>query len=308
MHYQRTVKEEVSCTGIGLHSGKRVKMTIKPAKENEGISFIRKYKRKKYKIKGDYSNILNGKFATVLGVNGVKISTVEHLLAAFFGLGVDNAIVELDADEVPAMDGSATSFVYLIKSAGIVKQKAFKKFFLIKKPFTLKEGERSVAIYPHNSFAISYTIDFNHPLINNQSYDFIFSEFSFEREIAPARTFGMLKEVEFLWKNGFAKGGSLDNAIVIDEFRILNEGGLRFKDEFVRHKILDMIGDLSLLRHPIIGKVVAHKSGHALNHKVINQLLSRQDCYEIVEIKEEKELERLNITFPDLTQLKPAFI
>ena len=285
---QRTIRDEVSCTGIGLHSGHPVNLTIKPAPADTGIYFIRKDVSSQPSIKATFENVVDTKLSTTLGSNGLRVSTVEHLMAAFFGLGIDNARVEVDGPEVPIMDGSAAPFVFLLRSAGIREQKSPKRFVVIKRPLEIREGGRSVRINPSKELKISFAIDFNHPLLRDQSFDLKFSGKDFVKEISRARTFGFLRDIQTLRENGLALGGSLDNAIVIDDFRILNEDGLRYKDEFVRHKILDFIGDLAILGCPVIGHFVVKKSGHALNHLLLKKL-----------IHSEKTWEDLAITSPD---------
>ena len=285
---QRTIRDEVSCTGIGLHSGHPVNLTIKPAPADTGINFIRKDVSSQPSIKATFENVVDTKLSTTLGSNGLRVSTVEHLMAAFFGLGIDNARVEVDGPEVPIMDGSAAPFVFLLRSAGIREQKSPKRFVVIKRPLEIREGGRSVRINPSKELKISFAIDFNHPLLRDQSFDLKFSGKDFVKEISRARTFGFLRDIQTLRENGLALGGSLDNAIVIDDFRILNQDGLRYKDEFVRHKILDFIGDLAILGCPVIGHFVVKKSGHALNHLLLKKL-----------IHSEKTWEDLAITSPD---------
>jgi UDP-3-O-[3-hydroxymyristoyl] N-acetylglucosamine deacetylase len=285
---QRTIRDEVSCTGIGLHSGHPVNLTIKPAPADTGINFVRKDVSSQPSIKATFENVVDTKLSTTLGSNGLRVSTVEHLMAAFFGLGIDNARVEVDGPEVPIMDGSAAPFVFLLRSAGIREQKSPKRFVVIKRPLEIREGGRSVRINPSKELKISFAIDFNHPLLRDQSFDLKFSGKDFVKEISRARTFGFLRDIQTLRENGLALGGSLDNAIVIDDFRILNEDGLRYKDEFVRHKILDFIGDLAILGCPVIGHFVVKKSGHALNHLLLKKL-----------IHSEKTWEDLAITSPD---------
>ncbi|MGD0624591.1 MAG: UDP-3-O-acyl-N-acetylglucosamine deacetylase [Thermodesulfobacteriota bacterium] len=260
--------------------------------------FTRQDLPKKVKIKAHIDNVVDATLATTLGREGVKVSTVEHLMAAFAGLGIDNAEVELDGPEVPIMDGSAEPFNNLLKKAGIQLQEMVKKFVIIKRPVTVTEGDRQATLLPSNDFKISYTIDFKHPLISNQYYLIQISNGNFEREICRARTFGFLKEYETLKARGFARGGSLENAVVIDETRVINEGGLRFADEFVRHKILDSIGDLWLLGAQVIGHFIGYKSGHTLNHKLIRKLLAHKDWWELLEFSDEEEFQRLQITPP----------
>jgi UDP-3-O-[3-hydroxymyristoyl] N-acetylglucosamine deacetylase len=263
----------VNCTGIGLHTGDKINLTVRPASSGTGIIFKRTDLTGQPTVKAHYNNVIETMLATTIGCNGCRISTIEHLMAAFYGVGIDNAIVELDGPEVPIMDGSSAPFVFLIKDAGIKKQKSYRKFIVIKKPFFVEDGNRSVAIYPSKELKITYLIDFEHPLLKNQEYELSFSGRNFEMEISTARTFGFLKDLQMLKENGLAKGGSLDNAIVVDEFRVLNEDGLRFEDEFVRHKILDFIGDVSVVGSPIIGHFVIKRSGHSLNHLMLNELI-----------------------------------
>lgn len=285
--YQRTLARPISFTGIGLHLGSKVNVTIRPADADNGIVFVRTDLPDHVEIKADVENVVDTKFATTLGHNGAKISTVEHLLAAFLGLGIDNAIIEIDSSEVPIMDGSASPFVYLLRTAGIKVQNRFKRFLVIKKPIKVSDGDKKVILAPLKGLKITYTVEFDHHLISRQSCAMEFSNGVFEREICRARTFGFLKEIEVLRANGFAKGGSLDNSIVLGDFRVLNEDGLRFPDEFVRHKILDSIGDLSLLGVPVIGHLIAYKSGHALNHKLIKKVVSNRKSWRLVKAADE---------------------
>ncbi len=298
MLFQTTVSNTVQCTGIGLHTGIPCNLTVQPAPHDNGIVFIRKDLPKKVRIKAHIDNVADATLATTLAVDGVKVSTVEHLMAAFAGLGIDNADVELDGPEVPIMDGSSEPFNALLKKGGIQLQSKVKKFVIIKRPITVIEGDRQATLLPSNDFKISYTIDFKHPLISNQYYLIKISNGNFEREICRARTFGFLKEYEELKAKGFARGGSLKNAVVIDDSKVINEGGLRFSDEFVRHKILDSIGDLWLLGAQVIGHFIGYKSGHTLNHQLIHKLLSQKDGCEIVEFSSEEEFKKLQITPP----------
>ena len=303
---QRTLSDEVGCTGIGLHSGQKVKINIRPAPTDTGIRFIRTDLDKRPMVKAHFKNVVDTTLATTIGFNGSKVSTIEHLMAAFFGLGIDNAIVELDGPEVPIMDGSAAPFVFLIKSAGISEQKNPKRFIVIKRPFKVNDGNRSVAIYPSKDLRISYMIDFEHPLLRNQRYELAFSGRDFAREISSARTFGFLKDVETLKENGFAKGGSLDNAIVVDDFRIINEDGLRFKDEFVRHKILDFIGDLSIIGSPVIGHFVVKKSGHFLNQHMLKKLIKSKRHWKVLSFKTPEECAGNSVKIPAFGVLDPV--
>lgn len=295
---QRTVRDETSCTGIGLHTGYPVTLTIKPAPADTGISFFRKDLPSRPSIKAGLENVVDTKLSTTLGCNGVRVSTVEHLMAALFGLGIDNARIELDGPEVPIMDGSAAPFVFLLRSAGVREQKSPKRFRVIKRPVEIHEGGRSVRITPSQELRISYAIDFNHPLLRNQTFDLRFSGKGFVKEISRARTFGFLRDVQTLRENGLALGGSLDNAIVIDDFRILNEDGLRYKDEFVRHKILDFVGDLALMGCPVIGHFAVKKSGHDLNHKLIKKLVHSEKTWEDVAVTSPEQWAGKSLTIP----------
>jgi len=303
---QRTLINEVSCTGIGLHSGEKVNLTIKPAPDDHGITFVRNDLPGHPFIHAKSKNVVDTNLCTSIGRNGCRVSTVEHLMAAFFGLGIDNARVELDGPEVPIMDGSAAPFIFLLKDAGIRQQKTPKRFVLIKKPFKVSEGNKYVSVRPSNELKICYTIDFQHPLLKNQRYAMCFSGKEFVNEISRARTFGFLKDIEILWENGLARGGSLDNAIVIDEFRIINEDGLRYKDEFVRHKILDFIGDLAILGAPIIGHFQVEKSGHLLNQHMLRRLMESRNYWESVTFKDREDCTRNNIKIPVFGSLGPV--
>jgi UDP-3-O-[3-hydroxymyristoyl] N-acetylglucosamine deacetylase len=263
-----------------MHSGKKVNLCIKPAPINHGIKFIRTDLPDSPSISAHFKMVVDTSLATVIGYEGFIVSTIEHLMATFAGLSIDNAIVELDTYEVPIMDGSAGPFTSLITSSGIKEQDGPKYFFVIKKPIELKEDVKSVSVYPCSNFKITCTIDFDHSVVKKQSYSIDVSDQSFEREISNARTFGFLHDMEYLKRYGFARGGSLENAVVIDKDNILNDGGLRYPDEFVRHKILDCIGDFSLLGMPILGHVILDKSGHAFNHAFLNKFLEQKDSWE----------------------------
>jgi UDP-3-O-[3-hydroxymyristoyl] N-acetylglucosamine deacetylase len=257
-------------------------MVIRPAGVDEGIVFVRGDLPGNNRIKADVHNVRDTTLATTLGLNGVTVSTVEHLMSAFSGMGVDNAVVEMDAPEVPIMDGSARPFVDLLKDVGTRVQSKGKKLLVIKEKIAVSEGEGTAMFLPSPDFRITYKIEFNHPAIGVQSYQMRFSDISYEEEICEARTFGFLRDVEYLQAKGLALGGSLKNAVVLDEHRIINKDGLRFPDEFVKHKILDAIGDLSLLGMPIIGHFVACKSGHRLNNLLLKELLIRKECWTLV--------------------------
>ncbi len=270
--YQHTITQEVRCSGIGLHSGLEVNLIIKPAPANTGIIFKRTDLPGKPSVPAHYKYITDTTLATTLGVGDASVATVEHLMAAFMGMGIDNALVEIDGSEVPSLDGSAAPFVLMLNKARPVKQREKRAYIRIIEPIQVRCEDKTLSIYPDNSLKITYSIDFNHPLIQQQSYSMTFSEETFCQEIANARTFGFLYEVQNLKENGFALGGSLDNAIVMDDSSILNEGGLRFENEFVRHKILDLLGDIALLGKPILGHIVVHKSGHTLHHRLLQKI------------------------------------
>jgi len=303
---QRTLNREVHCTGIGLHTGVKVKINLKPAPGDTGVKFIRTDLAGHPVIDARFDNVFDTTLATTIGSNGCRVATIEHLMAAFFGLGIDNAIVELDGPEVPIMDGSAAPFIFLIKSVGVREQKVPKRFIVIKKPFKVDDGTRSVHIYPFKELKISYMIDFQHPLLRNQEYEMTFSGREFSREISRARTFGFLKDVQTLKENGLAQGGSLDNAVVIDDFRILNEDGLRFDDEFVRHKILDFIGDLSIVGAPVIGHFVVKKSGHYLNQYMLRGLMESKRHWKEVSFETPQECTEKRIKIPAFGGLDPS--
>jgi UDP-3-O-[3-hydroxymyristoyl] N-acetylglucosamine deacetylase len=262
-------------------------MTLKPAPAGAGIVFIRT-DLGNAEIKATHANTAATSYATTLSREGASVSTVEHLLAAFSGLGIDNMYVELDAPEVPIMDGSAAAFVRLIAEAGIKTQTALQPVIKVVRPVFVREGNKQIAIWPAETTSISYFIDFNHPMLKEQSLQYQPSEESFLREVSDARTFGFLSDVQLLRANGLAKGGSLDNAVILGEDAVLNKGGLRYKDEFVRHKILDLIGDLALLGMPVIGHIVAHKSGHALNAQMAARLLNSPQSWVLVGAPDEE--------------------
>jgi UDP-3-O-[3-hydroxymyristoyl] N-acetylglucosamine deacetylase len=280
---QRTISEPVTCQGVGLHSGELVTLTLRPAPAHHGIVFIRTDTPRPVSIPALAEYVVDTALATTLGKDGVKVGTVEHLLSALAGLGIDNVRVELDGPEVPVMDGSAAHFVQMVTSAGVCVLEAPRSYLVIKKPVTVAEGDKEAALAPDRRFRVSCTIDFQHPLISSQSFEPDLCARGFSGEISRARTFGFLRDVEMLKKLGLARGGSLENAIVVDESSILNPGGLRFPDEFVRHKILDAIGDVSLFGRPVIGHLKVFKTGHALNHKLVQKVLADPSCYELIQ-------------------------
>ncbi len=287
---QRTLKNAIRATGVGLHTAQKVYLTLLPAPIDTGIVFRRVDLDPVVSIEAKAENVGDTTLSTTLVKGDVRVSTVEHLLSAMAGLGIDNAIVEVGAPEVPIMDGSAGPFVFLIQSAGIEEQAAAKKFIRIKKPVTVELGDKTASFLPFNGFKVSFSIDFDHPVFRDRTAFAAvdFSSTSFVKEVSRARTFGFMHEFEYLRSKGLAKGGSLDNAIVVDEYRILNEDGLRYEDEFVKHKILDAIGDLYLLGNSLIGEFKAHKSGHALNNMSLRGLIEKKDAWEVVTFADEK--------------------
>jgi len=275
---QHTLASEVLLSGIGLHTGATVNLRLCPAPAHTGIVFKRN-DLDGFTIEAQSRHVARVSYATSLMKKGVLISTTEHLLSALAGLGVDNAIVEIDNIELPIVDGSALPFVKLIRQAGLRSQRARRTYAKIIKPLELSEGAKKIAVYPADTFTVSYSIAFPHPVIGAESLEFTPSAGRYEAEVAPARTFGFLVEVEMLLKSGLVKGGSLENVVVLDQERVMNPEGLRFPDEFCRHKVLDLIGDLSLFGHPLIGHVVADRAGHAMHAQLVSQLLRRKECW-----------------------------
>ncbi len=285
---QRTLKNEIRATGVGLHTGQKVMLTLKPAAVDTGILFRRVDLDPVVEIEAKAENVGDTTLCTSLVQGDVRVSTIEHLLSAMAGLGIDNVVVEVDASEVPIMDGSAGPFVFLLQSAGIVEQKAPKKFIRIKEVVEVTLGDKVARFLPFNGFKVDFSIDFDHPIFRDLATRAAvdFSSTSFVKEVSRARTFCFMHEFEYLRSKGLAKGGSHDNAIAIDEYRILNEDGLRYQDEFVKHKILDAIGDLYLLGHSLIGEFQAHKSGHELNNRSLRALISQPHAWEVVTFEE----------------------
>lgn len=279
---QRTLKNIIRATGIGLHTGEKVYLTLRPAAPNTGIVFRRVDLPEPVEIHARPESVGDTRLSSTLEQNGAKVSTVEHLMAALAGLGIDNIYVDLSAAEVPIMDGSASPFVFLLQSAGIEEQNAAKKYIRIKKTVEVHEGDKWVRFEPHNGFRVNFTIAFDHPVFetSGQSITLDLAQASFVKEISRARTFGFMQDVETLRTHGLALGGSMDNAIVMDEYRVLNSDGLRYEDEFVKHKVLDAIGDLYILGHPLIGAFTAYKSGHALNNRLLRTLLADAEAWE----------------------------
>jgi UDP-3-O-[3-hydroxymyristoyl] N-acetylglucosamine deacetylase len=279
MRLQRTLKQEVSFEGIGLHTGRYAKVCLKPAPRDTGVVFVRT--DKDMALKASITSVTDTAFATTIGVNGGKIRTVEHLLATLSGLGIDNVFAEIEGPEIPIMDGSSIELTSLILKSGIAKQSKKRPHIKITSPIVLTDGHAEIAAFPYNGRRITYRIHFTHHLLGEQKLTIELNEENFAIEIAPARTFGFLKDVEYLKANGLARGGSFDNAIILGETGVLNGSGLRFKDEFVRHKILDLIGDFSLLGFPIYGHIIANKSGHSTNLKFLKKLLSHPEYWEL---------------------------
>jgi len=281
---QRTLKNVIRATGVGLHTGQKVYLTLRPAAANSGIIFRRIDLPEPVEIRACPDNVGDTTLSTTLANGDVRVSTVEHLLSAMAGLGIDNAYVDLSASEVPIMDGSAGPFVFLIQSAGMEEQNAPKQFMRIKRSVKVRDGEKWAKFEPFNGFKVSFTIEFDHPVFRDSrdSASVDFSTTSFVKEVSRARTFGFMRDLERLRENNLALGGNLDNAVVVDDYRILNEDGLRYEDEFVKHKVLDAIGDLYLLGHSLIGAFSGYKSGHALNNKLLRALLARKSAWEMV--------------------------
>jgi UDP-3-O-[3-hydroxymyristoyl] N-acetylglucosamine deacetylase len=287
---QRTLAQPGSCEGVGIHSGRAVTVTIKPAPPNHGIRFVRTDLQEAPSVTAHFSRVVDTSLATVIGADGCIVSTIEHLMASLSGLAIDNAVIELTGYEMPIMDGSAGPFVDLIQSCGVVEQDVPRCFFVVNAPITIQEGDRAVILQPSSEFKISCTIEYEHPLIKTQMYSLSITAETFAAEIARARTFGFLYEYENLKRFGLARGGSLDNVVVIDGDQILNDGGLRFRDEFVRHKMLDCIGDFSLLGMPLLGHVILRKSGHAFNHAFLNKFFAEKESWQTCSFESPQEL------------------
>jgi UDP-3-O-[3-hydroxymyristoyl] N-acetylglucosamine deacetylase len=287
---QRTLKNVIRATGVGLHSGDKVYLTLRPAPVDTGIVFRRVDLDPVVEIPADANLVTETMLCTGLSRDGGKVMTIEHLMSAFAGLGIDNAYVDLSAPEVPIMDGSAGPFVFLLQSAGIAEQNALKRFIRVLKPVEVREGDKVARFVPHDGFRLDFTVQFDHPAIPRalSRAEVDFSSTSYVKEVSRARTFGFMRDLEFMRERNLGLGGSMDNAIVLDEFRVLNDDGLRYADEFVRHKILDAVGDLYLAGHPIRGAFEGYKSGHALNNKLVRALLAEQSAWE-------------EVVFPDAT-------
>ncbi|HJW04543.1 MAG TPA: UDP-3-O-acyl-N-acetylglucosamine deacetylase [Azospira sp.] len=288
---QRTLKSLIRASGVGLHSGVKVTMVLRPAAPDTGIVFRRLDLPVPVDIPANALMVGDTRMCSCLEKDGAKVGTVEHLMSAFAGLGIDNAYVDLDAAEVPILDGSAAPFVFLIQSAGIQEQPAAKKFIRVTRPIEVRDGDKWARFEPYDGYKLTFSIIFNHPAIDKsaQAVTIDFAEQSYVREVARARTFGFMQDVEMLRENGLALGGGLENAIVLDEYRVLNADGLRYGDEFVKHKVLDAVGDLYLIGHPLLAAFTAHKSGHALNNLLARQLLQERDSWEMVTFENQAE-------------------
>ncbi|CBV41852.1 UDP-3-O-acyl-N-acetylglucosamine deacetylase [Halomonas elongata] len=297
---QRTLKNVIRATGVGLHSGKKVYLTLRPAPVDTGIVFVRTDLEPEVQIPARAENVTDTTLCTALSQDGVKVATVEHLMSALAGLGIDNAYVDVSAPEVPIMDGSAGPFVFLIQSAGIAEQDAPKQFIRIKREVVVRDGDKEAMFLPYQGFKVSFAIDFDHPVFEEQKQTATvdFSTTSFVKEVSRARTFGFMRDLEHLRSNNLALGGSLDNAIVVDDYRIVNEGGLRYDDEFVKHKVLDAIGDLYQLGHSLIGEFRGVKSGHALNNQLCRALIANPQAWEIVTFEDETQKAPISYAAP----------
>ncbi len=297
---QRTLKNVIRATGVGLHTGDKVLLTLRPAAPDTGIVFRRVDLPEPVEIPATAANVGDTRLSTTLEKDGVRISTVEHLLSAFAGLGIDNAYVDVSAPEVPIMDGSAGPFVFLIQSAGVEEQNRPKRFIRIRKKVEVRDGDKYARFEPFDGFKVSFGIDFDHPVFTEETRfaSIDFSSTSFVKEVSRARTFGFLREIEMLRQKNLALGGSMDNAIVVDDYRVLNEDGLRYEDEFVKHKILDAIGDLYLLGHSLIGAFYGYKSGHALNNRLLRALIAAPEAWEEVTFDEEDALAPISYIAP----------
>lgn len=297
---QRTIKNVIRATGVGLHTGDKVYLTLRPAAPDTGIIFRRVDLDEPVEIYAKAENVCDTQLSTTLCENGARVSTVEHLLSAMAGLGIDNAYVDLSAGEVPIMDGSSGPFVFLLQSAGIIEQNKAKRFIRIIKPIIVEEEDKWAKFEPFEGFKVGFTINFNHPVFNGspQQAEIDFSSTSFVKEVSRARTFGFMSDFEKLRENNLALGASLDNAIGVDDFRVLNEDGLRYQDEFVKHKILDAIGDLYLLGHSLIGAYSGYRSGHGLNNNLLKALIANKDAWEEVTFEEEDAISPISYAQP----------
>ncbi|RNC73191.1 MAG: UDP-3-O-acyl-N-acetylglucosamine deacetylase [Desulfuromonadales bacterium] len=306
MALQQTLRNKVTFSGIGVHSGRETTVTLRPADAGTGIVFHRVDLAPPVSIEATAVTVVNTRLSTTIGKNGAVVSTVEHLMASLRCLGIDNAHIDIDGPEVPIMDGSAAPFIAAIREAGVKALSRPRKYLVVKKAVSVSDGDKKITLIPSRFFKVSFDMRFNHPAVANQFLSMTLSEEGFVAGFAPARTFGFLAEVEMLKANGLARGGSLENAIVIGDEGVLNPEGLRFADEFVRHKILDTVGDLSLTGYPILGHVKATKSGHDMNHRLVTALLARTDCWKLVELVERNDEQEvaMPLAVPDLAWSK----
>ncbi len=290
MKNQKTLRQSASITGIGLHSGKRVTLTLRPARANSGIRFLRTDLPESVEIEANVRNVSATTLCTTISSNGVKVSSVEHLMSALWAMGIDNVLCEVNGEEVPILDGSAAPFAQLIRKAGMKTQRSARRFLVALKPIEIRSGDKWAILKPSREFKIKYTIDFPHPVIGKQSFEY-HAGTNFLEEIAPCRTFGFLKDVERMQAMGLALGGSLQNAVVLDDVKALNPEGLRFSDEFVRHKVLDAIGDFSLIGYPILAEIELHRAGHELQTRLVHALLEQVGAYSIYVPQQAEEFE-----------------
>jgi UDP-3-O-[3-hydroxymyristoyl] N-acetylglucosamine deacetylase len=295
---QRTLAKRVTCSGVGLHSGRPVTLTLAPAAADSGIRFVRMDLGVEIPARSEH--VADTTLSTNLAVGKARIHTVEHVLSALTGMGIDNCRVEVDGPEIPILDGSSAPFVALIREGGVAEQPTGKQFIIMERAVEVRDGDKLARLEPADALTMEFTVDFKHPLVTDQAFRFAFSDRNYEREVARARTFCFLRDIEMMKKAGLAKGGSLENAIVVDEFSILNPEGLRFPDEFARHKVLDAIGDLSLFGLPVIGHFSAYKSGHGLNQALVAKVLGDPSSHRVVRVSAEKELEPLRVRLPKL--------
>jgi UDP-3-O-[3-hydroxymyristoyl] N-acetylglucosamine deacetylase len=296
---QRTVAKRVSCTGIGLHSGKPATLTLAPASSDAGVTFVRMDLGVEIPARNDF--VADTTLSTNLALGKARVHTVEHVMAALHGMGIDNCRVEVDGPEIPILDGSAAPFVCLVREAGVQIQRAGRRWLVVDQPVEIRDGDKLARLEPADSFCVEFTADFGHPLITNQAFRVTVSDRVFEREVARARTFCFRKDIERMQAAGLAKGGSLENAIVVDDFSILNPEGLRYPDEFARHKVLDAVGDLALFGLPVLGALTAVKSGHAMNQALVRKVLADPTTHRVVRVSAEAEAPRARAAVPGLT-------
>jgi UDP-3-O-[3-hydroxymyristoyl] N-acetylglucosamine deacetylase len=312
MRQQQTIGQAITIDGTGLHTGLPVSVTVRPAPPDTGLLFLCRSAFAPIPVRATIRNLAPSELCTAIAANGGSVKTIEHLMASLVGCQIDNAYLEVSGEEIPVMDGSSGAFVRLMRAAGVVPQDRHQPYLKIVKPVEVRHGKRSVVVKPSPYPRVTYTIEYSHPLIQRQTYDFAWSPDAFEREIADARTFGFLHEVESLWARGLAKGGSLDNTVVLSDHEVLNQTGLRYRDEFVRHKVLDLIGDMALLGLPIIGHVVADCSGHAMHTRLAEQILKETDCWILLghdERARAAQVSRRPKTLPELTPpVSPAVL